>query len=94
MKSMIIGTDEEDELFEDFRDLGLSHILAISGLHVNILVMFLDLIGKNIGANIKYCGIFIMIFLSLYGYIISFPVLIIRVISMYIFNYLNISLQI
>ena len=90
MKSMIIGIDEEDELFEDFRDLGLSHILAISGLHVNILVMFLDFIGKNIGANKKYYGIFIMIFLAFYGYIISFPVSIVRVISMYIFNYLNI----
>lgn len=92
MKSMIIGIDEEDELFEDFRDLGLSHILAISGLHVNILVMFLDFIGKNIGANKKYYGIFIMVFLAFYGYIISFPVSIVRVISMYIFNYLNIYL--
>lgn len=92
MNSMIIGTDEEDELFEDFRNLGLSHILAISGLHVNILVMFLDIIGKNIGFNKKYYGIFVIIFLVFYGYIISFPVSLIRVIAMYSFNYLNIYL--
>lgn len=92
MKSMIIGTDEEDELFEDFKNLGLSHILAISGLHVNILVIFLDFIGKNIGFNKKHYGIFIIIFLVFYGYIISFPVSIIRVISMYLLNYLNIYL--
>lgn len=92
MKSMIIGTDEEDGLFEDFRDLGLSHILAISGLHINILVVFLDFIGKNMGLNKKYYGIFVIGFLVFYGYIISFPVSIIRVISMYLFNYLNIYL--
>lgn len=92
MNSMIIGTDEEDELFEDFRNLGLSHILAISGLHVNILVIFLDSIGKNAGFNKKYYGIFVIVFLVFYGYIISFPVSLIRVIAMYSFNYLNIYL--
>lgn len=90
MNSMIVGYKVDDEIFEDFERFGLAHILAISGLHINILVVFLDFIGRNIGFNKKVYGIVIILFLVFYGYIIDFPVSILRVLSMYSLNYLNI----
>lgn len=83
LKSMILGLENELDIVEDYRNLGLAHILAISGLHINLLIKFLDIIGKKLRIEKRIYSIFIIIFLLVYGYIVSFPVSLIRALLMY-----------
>lgn len=83
MNSMILSEKSDNEMFDDFKDLGLSHVLAISGLHLNILILFLDNIGRRMKISKKYFGIFLIMFLIFYGYLVDFPISLIRALSMY-----------
>lgn len=84
MNSMILSEKSDNEMFDDFKDLGLSHVLAISGLHLNILILFLDSIGRRMKISKKYFGIFVIMFLIFYGYLVDFPISLIRALSMYV----------
>lgn len=83
---MFLGYQGEDQIFTDIKDLGLSHILAVSGLHISILIALLDYLGVYLGFNKKIYSIFLILFLIFYGYIINFPVSIIRALVMYIIS--------
>lgn len=90
MKSMILNISTEDNLFENFRKLGLAHILAISGVHVSTLIIFLDFLGIFLGIEKRYFGIFNILVIGFYGYILNFPVSLLRVLIMYIMTYIEI----
>lgn len=90
VKSMLLASDKSDEITESFTNLGLAHILAISGLHLSILIGLLDQIGRRFHLNKKYYSIFIIILLIFYGYIVDFPVSFIRSIIMYSLSILTI----
>jgi ComEC/Rec2-related protein len=57
---------------EDFKLLGISHILAVSGLHIGILVGSLTLLGKKCKLGKKQLFLPILIFSALYMGICSF----------------------
>lgn len=90
MKSMILSINSENELINSFRDLGLAHVLAISGIHINILIYFLEKLGRNIKFSRKTYAFFIVIILVIYGYIIDFPASLLRALFMYILSLLSI----
>lgn len=90
MKSMILGVSNDSEIKEKFGKIGIVHILAISGLHINILISFLESIGKRLKFSKKYFGIFVIIFLVIYGYIINFPISMIRALSIFLLEYIAI----
>jgi len=58
MKSILLGDYRylEEEEVERFRDLGLAHVIAVSGLHIGIitvlLIYFLAYLGINRRVNI------------------------------------------
>lgn len=91
MKSMVLGIRNEDELKDEFNEMGLAHILAISGLHINIILSLLDRLGLYLGIKKKYYGIFNIILLLLYGNLISFPVSMIRALIMYINRFMAVQ---
>ncbi|MCI5971644.1 MAG: ComEC/Rec2 family competence protein, partial [Anaerococcus sp.] len=82
--SVILGENliENDSI----RDLGLSHILAVSGLHMDMLFFFiLFLLGRF---NYRYAyglGLFLA---TIYGYLIGFPFSVIRVIGLNVISFL------
>ena len=82
--SVILG----ENLIEntDIKDLGLVHILAVSGLHIDLLLGFiLFIFGKF---NYKY-GYGIALGLCLfYGYLIGFPFSVIRVLIINLIGFL------
>lgn len=90
VKSMLLASDKSGEITESFTNLGLAHILAISGLHLSILIGLLDQIGRRMHLNKKYYSIFIISILIFYGYIVDFPVSFIRSIIMYSLSILTI----
>ncbi|WP_103981617.1 DNA internalization-related competence protein ComEC/Rec2 [Helcococcus massiliensis] len=90
VKSMLLASDKSGQITDSFTNLGLAHILAISGLHLNILISLLDQLGKRLHLNKKYYSVFIISLLVFYGYIVDFPVSFIRSIIMYSLSILTI----
>ncbi|MBM7615790.1 ComEC/Rec2 family competence protein [Alkaliphilus hydrothermalis] len=86
MKSVLFGNQGylSKDVKEAFSKSGTAHIVAVSGLHIGIIVMMLERILKllGIGKNKRLLGISGCIFV--YGYIIGFPVSIIRAGAMYL----------
>lgn len=78
--SLIIGdkTALPDDVTEDFSKLGISHLLAISGLHLSIVVMSLYLFLKRIGAG-RSISVFLSILLTVfYMSVTGFSVSVVR----------------
>lgn len=75
MKSIILGDYSylnEDDILK-YRDLGLAHILAVSGLHIGIIAGFLIYILSHLGVKRKINIIITLATIWLYGYLIGFP---------------------
>ncbi|WP_306484362.1 DNA internalization-related competence protein ComEC/Rec2 [Anaerococcus sp.] len=82
--SVILGENliENDSI----RDLGLSHILAVSGLHMDMLFFFiLILFGRF---NYRYAYGFGLFLALIYGYLIGFPFSVIRVLGLNVISFL------
>ncbi|MGO3018169.1 MAG: DNA internalization-related competence protein ComEC/Rec2 [Anaerococcus sp.] len=89
--SVILGESLIDS--DEIRDLGLSHILAVSGLHIDILVSFILLIFTYLNVNYSYGFLTALGLCFLYGYLISFPYSVIRVLIMTLIKYLAFVLR-
>ncbi len=72
---MLLGDKNEldEDIYQGFREVGIAHILAVSGLHVGIIYLFLNKLLKHFSAPLKL-GVFLSI-LSIYvvitGYVPS-----------------------
>ena len=84
--SVVLGENIIDD--NSIRDLGLSHILAVSGLHIDFLFTFILFILRKLRINYKYSYAFALILALVYGYLIAFPFSVIRVIGVNIIGYL------
>ncbi|WP_026476276.1 ComEC/Rec2 family competence protein [Alkaliphilus transvaalensis] len=86
MKSVLFGNQGylSPEIRSAFSKSGTAHMVAVSGLHIGILVLLLEKVLKilTVGRNKRLIVISGCIFL--YGYIVGFPVSIIRAASMYV----------
>lgn len=84
IKGIVLGQysylEEEDIL--KFRELGLAHILAVSGLHIGIISGFLIYVLSHLGIKRKYSVYFTLFVLWVYGYLIGFPPSLLRAIIM------------
>ncbi len=80
LKGIVLGDhnylDEED--LKVYRDLGLAHLLAVSGLHIGIIAGALIYLISRIGIKKNINGIITIIILWTYGYLIGMPVSIMR----------------
>ena len=68
MKALLLGnkSDISDETEEVFSKSNLSHILAISGLHITYIVFFLEKFLDKILNNIKLKNLILILFLILF----------------------------
>ncbi len=75
MKSIVLGEYSylEEENIEKYRNLGLAHILAVSGLHIGIITGALIYIFSHLGLNRKLNIIITLSIIWFYGYLIGFP---------------------
>ena len=91
IKGMILGNssylDEDDLLL--YRNLGLAHLLAVSGLHIGIIAGSFMWLLSRIGLKRWISTIISILILILYGYVIGFPASASR--GIFIFSMLYIS---
>lgn len=82
-KGLILGKTEEIEesIKENFRIVNISHILAISGLHVTYIVMFITAISQRIIGK-KYGTVLVIIVLIFYMFLVGFTPSIVRASTM------------
>lgn len=80
IKGILLGDDSslEEENLEQYRKLGIAHILAISGLHIGIITGFLLFILGKININYKISSLIVIVFIFIYGYIVDYPPSILR----------------
>lgn len=89
--SVVLGENLIDN--DEIKDLGLAHILAVSGLHMDLLFAFVLFIFRKINLNYKL-GYSISLGLCLiYGYVIGFPFSVIRVLIIYAISFLAFLLE-
>lgn len=91
MKGMILGNSsylEEDDL-NLYRNLGISHLLAVSGLHIGIIAGSIIWVLSRFGAK-RWLNILLSVtILFIYGYSIGFPPSALRGIALFSMLYLS-----
>ena len=66
----------EGEIYNDFKQIGVAHLLAISGMHIAIFVKILQFILKIINEHFE--NIIILSFLLFYAFIVGFTASVMR----------------
>ncbi|SHG89139.1 ComEC/Rec2 family competence protein [Tepidibacter thalassicus] len=93
LKALILGNKEDmdKEVLDSFSKTGISHIIALSGLHVGIIIYFFNFIIR--GINKLYKLILISIFLFFYCFIVGFTPSIVRACIFSIVLYIALFIQ-
>ena len=87
LKSIILGdtTYLEEDSITSFRQLGLSHILAVSGLHIGIIFAFIITILSLLKTHKRIAMIFSILIIWIYAALIGFPPSVVRASTMFSF---------
>ena len=87
IKSIILGDDSflSEDYVSNFRKLGLSHILAVSGLHIGIIFAFLIYILDLLKVHRKFSMIIAMAIIWTYACLIGLPASVLRASIMFSF---------
>ncbi len=75
MKALITGEKDsiQKEEYEIYKDMGIAHILAISGLHIGILSGFLLFIMSMAGLKRNFSIPITILFIWMFSYLVGFP---------------------
>lgn len=87
LKAFVMGdtSDFEEDIKESYRSVGISHLLAISGMHVGVFLLILNFLLKKV----KYKYIIVFMFLLLFLFITNFSESLMRCTLFIFLNYLN-----
>lgn len=80
IKGILLGDSAylDEEYLEAYREIGLAHILAVSGLHIGIIAGAAMLFLSRIGVKRKWNVIISVSMIWIYGYLIGFPASVLR----------------
>jgi competence protein ComEC len=84
--SLVLGQNLIEN--ENIRSLGLAHLFAVSGLHIDLLLAIMLKIFEKLNMNYKYSKALSLVLCLLYAYMISFPFSVIRVLIENFISYL------
>ena len=89
MKAFILGdkTNIDSDIYNSFQKIGITHLFALSGMHVGLLSGIILKLLKKFNDKSKY--LIISIILIIYGFIVGYPTSIKRCILFFIFNTIN-----
>lgn len=85
MKAILLGQSSylEEQEYNKFKDLGLTHIMAVSGLHIGIISIFLITLLAYLGVERKTNTILTLIIIWIYGFLIGYPPSVLRALIMF-----------
>ncbi len=85
MISTILGDSSylENNQYDTYKNIGLLHLLAVSGLHINLLATFMSMTLAYLGINRKINIVISITLIFIYGYFIGFPPSSVRAIIMF-----------
>lgn len=75
-----------EDLKDSFRATGIAHLLAVSGLHVSIIILLFGFVLKKLKVGVKLNLIISAVFLLFYCYLCNFSVSVIRASLMALFS--------
>ena len=78
IKALVLADKSELEIYEESQTLGISHLIAVSGMHISLLVYFLEWLLKKLFYFEKPINIITIIFLTLYLFITNFEITVLR----------------
>ena len=84
MKGLILGNSDNIDNYDNYQVLGVTHLFAISGMHVSVIVLIIDKLLYKFNKVFKF--IIISIVLILYGSILYYPASLLRTIIYYLIN--------
>ena len=92
LKAFVMGdtSEFEEDIKESYRNIGISHLFAMSGMHVGVFLLILNFLLKKF----KYKDIIIFMFLLFFLFISNFTESLIRCTLFMLLNYLNKKLYI
>lgn len=70
-----------------YQDLGVSHIFAISGMHISLITTILFFMLKKVKENIRY--LIIISFLIIYVFLTGFQASVLRSVSFFVLSFIN-----
>lgn len=79
----------EDDILDSYRNIGISHLLAVSGMHVGVFLF----IFNNFLKDKKYKNVIIILFLLIFLFITGFPESLLRCVTFFILNIINKKLK-
>jgi len=87
IEAFILGNKDyiEEDMNSKYQMIGVSHLFALSGMHVS----FLGLILRKIFGKFKFKEIMVMILLLGYGFLVGFPASIARCLIFMVLSFIN-----
>ena len=91
MEGIFLGQSSylKDEDIDTYRDMGLAHLLAVSGLHIGIISGFITLLLSSLSIKKRPNVVITLSIIWLYGYLIGYPPSILRSSIMFSLLYLS-----
>ncbi len=90
LHTFILGDSSylSDEIISSYQKNGISHLFAVSGMHITLLSTCLFIIFKKI-FSINFSYILVSLFLIFYLFLTSFSPSVLRAVLLFLFLYLN-----
>ena len=90
--TFILGNKDmiDEDILQMYRENGISHLFAISGMHVSFIASILMLIINKTTYNLKYKYGIISMFLIFYLFLTSYSASVLRVVTMFILTGINV----
>lgn len=91
MHAFILGDKNyiDSGTFTNYKNNGVTHLFAVSGMHLSLLLGILTNIFKKLKIKEKISNIVIILFLLIYMFLIGFTASVVRASLLYIFMLLN-----
>ncbi len=79
-EALLLGVRDrlEEDTVEAFRNLGIAHILAVSGLHVGMIAVFVQWLLRRLGVGVKGQSAVLFLLLLFYSALLQFTASVVR----------------
>ena len=91
IKAFVLGSKSEidEEVFKTYQNNGITHLFAISGMHISLFSSILLFLLKKINLKDNQAYPIILLFLLGYTFLVSFTASVVRAFTLYLLLYLN-----